>query len=336
MAGDDGEGHRIEVAEIERLDLHAVFPREDHDFTPWLCEAENLARLSRTLDFDLEFVSTETRSSKYRTDIIARNASDGSRVIIENQFRRSDHDHLGKCLTYLAAHEASAIVWIAESFSEEHRAALTWLNDNTPEEVGFFAVAPDVIRIAGSPPALDFRVVISPNSFVKRVKQDDQKIDASIVPTREAFWQAFDVELAHDPVLSRCVQRYGGKLSFKWLIPDVGELNGEEPPHVLVWLNSPSRGSQAVGYAIRPQSSASPEIAARCDQAWAAVREELRSSSDVGAISGRSELRAADLSSDEGMQAAVTDVLPRVRAAYKELLQAIDGEQNVPHTGLRG
>ena len=313
-----------EVAEIERLDLRDVFPREDYDFTPWLCEPGNLDRLSRALGFDLEFVSTETRSSTYRTDIIARNASDSSRVIIENQFRRSDHDHLGKCLTYLAAHQASAVIWIAESFSGEHRAALTWLNDNTSEEVGFFAVAPDVIRIADSPPALDFRVVIAPNNFVKRVKQDDQKIDASISPLREAFWQAFEAKVAEDEVLSMCRQRYGGKLGFKWLIPDVKNVLGEEPPHVLVWLNTPSHGQQAVGYSIHPANSSGSRLEALCDTAWSATEQRLRSAVDLGTIGRRREILNADLSSDNGLNTATHEVLPRVRTAYEELVRGID------------
>ena len=65
---------------------------------------------------------------------------DGVAVIIENQFGRSDHDHFGKALTYLAAHQASVVVWIAESFTDEHRASLTWLNEHREDEFEFWAV----------------------------------------------------------------------------------------------------------------------------------------------------------------------------------------------------
>jgi hypothetical protein len=225
------------------------------------------------------------------------------------------------------------VVWVAESFSEEHRAALSWLNDNTPETVGFFAVSPEVIRIAGSPPALEFRCVIAPNSFVKRVKRDDENIDASVSPLKEAFWKAFDGALAEDDVLSECLERYGGKLGFKWLIPNASSVYGEEPPHVLVWLKMPSSGRQSIGYAIHPARSAGSEVEELCDSAWAATEKRLRSTGDMATIRGRSELRSADFDSDDGVRATIHDILPRARMAHEELMRAIERVATKPQTG---
>ena len=112
-----------------------MFPREDYDFTPWLGQPENLARLARSLGRELEFHALEAGTGSFRTDILARDLADGSIVVIENQFGRSDHDHLGKALTYLAAHEAKTVIWVAENFADEHRATLAWLNDHTSESL---------------------------------------------------------------------------------------------------------------------------------------------------------------------------------------------------------
>jgi 3-phosphoglycerate kinase len=119
----------IVIHEIEEIDLRSVFVTEHRTFTPWLGRPENLARLARSLGIEIELEAIEANSGTFRADILARNLADGTIVVIENQFGRSDHDHFGKAMTYLAAHHAKTVVWIAEAFAGEHRAALTWLND---------------------------------------------------------------------------------------------------------------------------------------------------------------------------------------------------------------
>jgi 3-phosphoglycerate kinase len=112
------------IHEIEEIDLRSVFPTEHRAFTPWLGRPENLARLARSLGIEIELDTIEAASETFRTDILAKNVADGTPVVIENQFGRSDHDHFGKAMTYLAAHAAKTVVWIAEAFADEHRAAL--------------------------------------------------------------------------------------------------------------------------------------------------------------------------------------------------------------------
>ena len=171
---------------------------EARTFTPWLSQPENLARLGRSLDIEIELKATEANSGTFRADILAVNVADTTTVVIENQFGRSDHDHFGKAMTYMAAHDAKTVVWIAETFAGEHRAALNWLNDNTPEDVRFYGVVPRLMRIAGSPAGLQFEVEIKPNTFVKREKRATFVIDEEVMATREAFWKAFDKILMAD------------------------------------------------------------------------------------------------------------------------------------------
>lgn len=191
----------IVIHEIEEVDLRSVFMTEHRAFTPWLGRPENLARLARSLGIEIELEAIEANSGTFRTDILARNLADGTMVVIENQFGRSDHDHFGKAMTYLAGHAAKTVVWIAEAFADELRAALTWLNDNTPEDVGFYGVIPRVMRIAGSPPGLRIEVVIGPNTFVKKKKQEERVVDTQIAEIRETFWKLFGAALATDSSL---------------------------------------------------------------------------------------------------------------------------------------
>jgi hypothetical protein len=64
----------------------------------------------------------------------------------EAQFSRSNHDHLGKLLTYIAAYEANAAIWIVGEPRPEHVQAITMLNTRF-REVDFFMVRLEVISI---------------------------------------------------------------------------------------------------------------------------------------------------------------------------------------------
>lgn len=245
----------IDIHEIEEVDLKSVFSWEARTFTPWLSRPENLARLARSLGIEIEPEAIEANSGTFRTDILARNLADGTIVVIENQFGRSDHDHFGKAMTCLAAHGAKTVVWIAEAFVDEHRAALTWLNDNTPEDVSFYGVVPRLMRIAGSPPGLRIEVVIAPNAFVKQQKQEDRKIDSEIANLRERFWRGFDQALDAEDGFSGCRRRYGGRLGLQWILPDVGDEWTAEESHVLVFVQA---GKDATASGLASSAARAP------------------------------------------------------------------------------
>ncbi len=128
------------LGRLEQVDLREVWQNEAGQFTPWLAQVDNIALLADTLGLELEVEAQEKGVGPFRADIDCRDTSDGTLVLIENQLERTDHTHLGQLMTYAAGLDAVTIVWIAERFTDEHRAALDWLNEITGEKVGFFGL----------------------------------------------------------------------------------------------------------------------------------------------------------------------------------------------------
>ena len=126
----------MEFGELKDVTLRDVWPHEAHNFTPWL--ADNLERLSEAVGIPLESGNTEVPVGQFSADILARNPRNGSLVLIENQYGSTDHDHLGKILTYLAGLEARTIIWISERFNDPHLSAIRWLNEHTTDQFFFF------------------------------------------------------------------------------------------------------------------------------------------------------------------------------------------------------
>ena len=123
---------------LKKLNPKGVWPNESRDFTPWI--AEHIAYLGAALGMELELTQQEAAVGDFSLDILANDLSRSRPVIIENQLTQTDHDHLGKLITYASVFDAGVIVWIAETIREEHRQALEWLNERTEENTEFFGV----------------------------------------------------------------------------------------------------------------------------------------------------------------------------------------------------
>lgn len=145
-----------------------VWAHEAQAFTPWLLS--NVDVLSDLLGMELELDVAEHPVGTFSLDLLGRDLSDDSVVIVENQLEQSDHSHLGQILTYAAGTDPRTIVWITTGFRAEHRAALDWLNEHTDADVRFFGVEIQVVRIGDSEPAPNFRLAAQPNDWGKRVK----------------------------------------------------------------------------------------------------------------------------------------------------------------------
>ena len=121
---------------------------KEMNFSAWLAKSDGLALLGEALGMELDKAETERQVGPFSADVVCRGV-DGV-VVVENQFGKTDHEHLGKLLTYSAGLESATIVWIAEKFVEQHRAALDWLNAQTVQEVGFFGLEVELCRIGQS------------------------------------------------------------------------------------------------------------------------------------------------------------------------------------------
>lgn len=189
------------LGKLVTVTAKSVWQLEAQSFTPWL--AQNLELLSDALDLgDLELKGTETWVGDFRLDILAEDA-DNNPVLIENQFGRTDHGHLGQLITYMAGRrENITAIWIAEEVREEHRAAIDWLNSVTSDGVNFFAVEVVALQIGDSDPAPFFRIVSRPNNWTRaidaKIAGDQDLAERHIA--RMAYWASFaDFVKAHDP-----------------------------------------------------------------------------------------------------------------------------------------
>jgi hypothetical protein len=137
------------LGKIQVVPLRSIWKNEAQDFTPWL--ADNIDDLGEALGLELEYEDKEVSVGPYSADILAKDAGTGKYVVIENQLEKTNHDHLGKCITYSAVLDASAVIWIASDFTEEHKKALDWLNDHTSEEIAFYGVKLELQQISFKP-----------------------------------------------------------------------------------------------------------------------------------------------------------------------------------------
>lgn len=184
------------LGRLTSVDLSEVWKHEANDFTPWLAQEENLAVLSETLGIDLELEAVETAVGPFRADLLCRNISSNARVLIENQLNRTDHSHLGQLLTYASGLEAVTIVWIASSFTEEHRATLDWLNRITDIGFYFFGLEVELWRIENSPAAPKFNIVSKPNDWSKAARNIDEAELSETRAMQQAYWDALHAVLA--------------------------------------------------------------------------------------------------------------------------------------------
>jgi hypothetical protein len=172
------------IAQIDEHDLRSVWENEERDFTRWL--TENIEMLGAELGIEIEDARAEETIGDFSADIVAREMNTGETIVIENQYNKTDHDHLGKLLTYSAGKRAGFTIWLAEEFRPEHRSVLEWLNESGPKDVKFFAIKPRVVSIDGSDKrGFEFEVVVEPNDWEREIT------DESLTETEKSYREFF-------------------------------------------------------------------------------------------------------------------------------------------------
>src|SRR5579871_2344330 len=161
------------LGRLERVELRRAWLSEATEFTPWLARTENITLLGEAIGIELEVQGTEQYVGPFRADILCKDTRTDTNVLIENQLERTDHGHLGQLLTYAAGLKAVTIVWVAAKFTDEHRAALDWLNEITPQQISFFGLEVELWRIGDSPLAPKFNIVCQPNEWSKAARSPE-------------------------------------------------------------------------------------------------------------------------------------------------------------------
>ena len=158
------------ISEIQEHTLRSVWAHEEHHFTKWL--RDNIDLLGAELGIEIEDARTEEAVGDFSSDIVAREMNSGEVIVIENQYNRTDHDHLGKLLTYSSGKNAGFTIWLAEEFRPEHRSVLEWLNESGPTDVKFFGIKPRVVSIDDSDEkGFEFEIVVEPNEWERELAE---------------------------------------------------------------------------------------------------------------------------------------------------------------------
>jgi hypothetical protein len=157
-----------EIATLKKINLRDVW-QDEGQFSDWL--SDNLSRLGEELGMELERSEWEKAVGPFSADIICVDQISKCNVVIENQFTRTDHDHLGKMITYASGLQSQIIIWVAPRFRDQHRSAIDWLNDISGPETGFFGVVLEAFQISDSAYAPHFDIVARPNDWQRQVKR---------------------------------------------------------------------------------------------------------------------------------------------------------------------
>jgi hypothetical protein len=176
----------VHVERLTEIGVREVWPGEATHFTPWL--AQNADLLSESLGMDLELEGSEVPVGPFFADIVLVDANSGHRVVVENFLENSDHDHLGKLVTYAAGLDAAFAVLVTRRLRPEHQSALKWLNEISTSDAGFFGVEVHAVRIGNSPAAVRLDVIVEPDNWRRLVRETSAQAQPSATEARYVEW----------------------------------------------------------------------------------------------------------------------------------------------------
>lgn len=182
----------MKLGELKKVDLREYWKHEEYDFSKWLAEEQNIELLSNEIGIELTNVQTEAPSGRYSVDILAEDEETKRRIIIENQLEFTNHDHLGKIITYASGYDADIILWLVQDYREEHKQAIDWLNENTNSEINFFLIRVELWQIDNSAFAPKFNIISQPNDWAKALKDSRNKGKLSETQMMQLdYWSKF-------------------------------------------------------------------------------------------------------------------------------------------------
>ena len=180
------------LGKLKKVELREAWKHEASHFTQWLAEEENLALLGDEIGFEIKLIQTEAKVGSFNVDILAEEENTGKKIIIENQLEITNHDHLGKVITYASGYDARIIVWVVKDVREEHRQAIDWLNEHTDEDIEFYLLRIELWQIADSPYAPKFEIISKPNDWTKAVRSSTDSGELTDTKLKQLeFWTEF-------------------------------------------------------------------------------------------------------------------------------------------------
>jgi len=219
------------LGKLKKIDLRKAWKHEALDFTNWLAKEENIAILSEEIDVGIKVLETEASVGRFNVDILAEEEISGRTIIIENQLENTDHDHLGKIITYASGHDAEIVIWVVKDVRDEHKQAIDWLNDHTDEKLNFFAIKMELWQIGNSDYAPKFEIISKPNSWAKAIKTSQKKGEYSDTKLMQfEFWNK----------LKEYCKEKGSKLRFQKAYPQhwINLSYGSSDSHIALTINS--------------------------------------------------------------------------------------------------
>jgi len=196
----------VSVGKLRKVKLRDVWEHEAKDFTPWL--AANADVLGEVLGLDVEFTQSEQQVGPYAVDIIGRDLTHNSVLIVENQLEKTNHTHLGQLITYAANTDAVTVVWIAKEFTDEHRQAIDYLNELAGDSgaARFYAVQVSAVQIDNSAPAALLELVAQPNEIhasMSNAVKDAVETSGKAAAYRELWRKYFEAVKQRAPELTK-------------------------------------------------------------------------------------------------------------------------------------
>lgn len=186
----------MKLGKLEEVDIRELWKHEQYDFSEWLSKEENIEMLSDEIGLTLTDISKEVFVGSYRCDLVAKDETTGIKAIIENQMEATNHDHLGKIITYASGLDANIVIWIVKEAREEHKSAIEWLNNKTIKDISFFLIEIRAYKIGDSLPAPKFVIIEKPNDFVKTANLSTDSGELSKTQSeRLNFWNIFNEAL---------------------------------------------------------------------------------------------------------------------------------------------
>lgn len=181
------------IGKLYQVNLREYWKHEALDFTNWLSKEKNLNLLSEEIGIDIVLKETEASVGRFNVDILAVENNSDRLIVIENQLEQTDHDHLGKIITYASGFNAEIIIWIVKDIREEHQQAIDWLNEHTDENINFFIVKMELWKIDNSAPAPKFNIISKPNNWAKALKNTSSKTkrESELSMKQLDFWTEF-------------------------------------------------------------------------------------------------------------------------------------------------